>query len=336
MAVTQDELELYLRNFVGMDVHINTILKELDLLPTEAVRLRELLCGRLREKKITKPSGRRDGWFKVLLDVKPVKVGGVRPEDIYNFTFPQGHSDASSFGLEDLMTISAGDLIVVAGKSNAGKSAFIYNILGQNIGKHSCLLMGNEIASSDGLILPKFLRRLKRMEWANFFNSDGELNFTLLPIAEDYEDYIQKDAFNIVDWITIPEKVWLIGSTLNHIKKAAGKGVAVAVLQKKSDSDFGYGGEPTEHYADVYLKIDPYGEKESRLTIGKVKEPKQRATGRMWAFKIIDFGANFSNIREIEKCHVCWGKGWKKVGQGSAPCDDCGRTGYVDIKRDGW
>ncbi|KKL20925.1 hypothetical protein LCGC14_2450610 [marine sediment metagenome] len=328
MAVTQQKIEAYLDAFRGREVHINTIMKDLELAPEEAQILRVLLCGRLRAKKLTKPTGSRDGWFKVLLDIKPIKVAGVKAEAVYDFTWPQSHSDSSAFGFEDLITISQGDLIIIAGRSNAGKSAIAHNILGENIDKHSCLLMGNEIASSDGLIMPKFLRRLKRMRWANFFNGDGELNFTLLPIRQDYEDYLEKNALNIVDWISIPEKVWMIGSTLDDIKKATGNGISVAVLQKKNDSDYGYGGEPTEHYADVYIKIDPYGETESRLTLGKVKEKKKRCTGRMWAFKIIDFGANLSDIREIEKCKVCWGKGWKN----GYPCDNCKKTGYIDVR----
>lgn len=326
MAITQQQIELYLDAFRGREVHINTIMKDLGLDPEEAQLLRVLLCGRLREKRFTKPSGNRDGWFKVLLDIKPIKVAGVKAEDIYDFGFPQSHSDSSTFGFEDIMTISQGDLIVIAGRSNSGKSAIAHNILGENVDKHSCLLMGNEIASSDGLIMPKFLRRLKRMEWAHFFNGDGELTFTLLPIRQDFEDYIEKDALNIVDWISIPKDVWTIGTVLDELKKAAGQGVTVAVLQKKRDNDYGYGGEPTEHYADVYMTIDPYGETESRLTLGKVKEKKRRATGRMWAFEIIDYGANLANIREIEKCNRCWGKGYTKVG----PCQNC-KSGYVDV-----
>ena len=326
--ITQQQIEVYLEPFRGREVHINTIIKDLELDASEAQPLRVLLCGRLREKRLTKPSGNRDGWFKVLLEIKPLKIAGVRAEDVYDFSFPRSYSDSSSFGFEDLITISEGDLIVLAGRSNAGKTTLAHNILGENAGKHQCKLMGSEVAGADGMILPKVLRRFKRMKSPHLFNGSGELNFTLLPIRADYEDYVMRDAFNIIDWIGVPKDVWTIGGILDGIKKAVGKGVAVAVLQKKRDSDYGYGGEPTEHYADVYMTIDPYGEFESRLTVGKVKEPKKRITGRMWAFKIVDFGANLADIREIDKCRKCWGRGFTKVG----PCQNCNARGYIDVQ----
>ena len=78
------------------------------------------------------------------------------------------------------------------------------------------------------------------------------------------------------------------------------------------------------------LRIDSFGNNESLLTIGKVKAPKCRATGRTWAFDIVDFGANFHRIREVVKCYNCYGKGWKKSGNSSVPCDVCSKTGYLD------
>ena len=325
-GVTQAQLEMYLEALRGREVHINTIMRDLRLDNDQAQDLRVLLCGRLRERRFTKPSGKRDGWFKVLRDVKPIRIGNVNPAEVYDFAFPSSYNDYTSFGFEELMTVSPGDLIVIAGRSNAGKSAIAHSILGENIPKHECVLMGNEVVGADGFIMPKFYRRLKRMEWAQMFNGDGELNFELLPVGEDYEDYIRENKLNIIDWISIPKDVWMIGSVLDAIKKSVGKGVAVAVLQKKKDVDYGYGGEPTEHYADVYMKIDRLGNWESRLTLGKIKEPKGRVTGRMWGFEIIDGGANLTNIREIKPCQICKGRG----SNYNKDCDNCIGKGYVD------
>jgi hypothetical protein len=77
------------------------------------------------------------------------------------------------------------------------------------------------------------------------------------------------------------------------------------------------------------LRIDSFGEFESLLTIGKVKSPKKRATGRTWVFEVVDYGANFSNIREVVKCRVCWGKGYVKSGVNATRCSACGGRKYV-------
>ena len=115
---------------------------------------------------------------------------------------------------------------------------------------------------------------------------------------------------------------------MKAIKDKVGNGVAVVVLQKNKDAEFGEGGERTQRYADVELRIDAFGDSgESLLTIGKVKSPKGRATGRTWAFDIVDFGANLHGIRVVVKCRSCWGKGWKQAGNTSIPCRDCNKLG---------
>ena len=103
-------------------------------------------------------------------------------------------------------------------------------------------------------------------------------------------------------------------------------------LQKANQrgKEWADGGEFSERFSDLYLTIDPFGKHESRLTVGKVKDPKKTITGRMWAFQIVDFGANLHAIREIVKCPRCYGKGWKRAGNTSIPCDECLQKGYVD------
>lgn len=326
----QAEIAAYLELRRGREVHLDSIMKDLQIDPRDRGQLTAVIAD-LRKKRLIKPAGRRDGWYKVLLDIKPVKVAGVDATKFFDLSFPMSHRDAhSSFGFEDLFSVSEGDLVVIAGTSNVGKTALVLTLLGENITKHPCVLMGNEHTTSDGLIMPKFKRRLQNMNWASFFNGSGELTFSLLPVAEDYEDWVEAGKINIVDWISLDDKLWLVGNTLDRIKKAVGKGVAVAVLQKKQGYTYAYGQEATEHYADVYMTIDPLGNFESRLTLGKIKEPKTRTKGRMWGFEIVDNGANLTNIREITKCFQCWGKGWTKSGK----CEPCLGKGYIDLITD--
>ena len=117
---------------------------------------------------------------------------------------------------------------------------------------------------------------------------------------------------------------------MKAIKDRVGRGVAVPVLQKNKDAEFGEGGERTERYADVVLKIDAFGKDESLLTIGRVKAAKGRATGRTFAFQVVDYGANLLNIREMEKCRTCWGKGYVRSGQNNVRCSSCGGLKYVE------
>jgi len=284
------------------------------------------------EKKVVKPSGLKDGDYKVLTPIEPVKWwDNVSEEPIPDFRFPRNYNeDEQAFGIEDCVEIFPGDMILISGRSNYGKTCMALSLMGENLQLMYAVLMGSEYTASDGKISPKFKRRMKRMHWVKWLTDEGQPRFDLLPVGSDYEDYIKPDCLNVIDWISLNGEYYLIDRVMKSIKDRVGNGVAVVVIQKNKDMEFGEGGERTERYADVHLRIDSFGEQESLLTLGKVKSPKGRASGRTWAFGVIDFGANFSNIREVVKCRECWGKGWKKIGNGSIPCPVCYKRGFVD------
>ena len=287
----------------------------------------------LKESRVVKPSGYRDGYYSKIVPVKSIRKWGDNEADVYDLRWPQTHQQGENpseleyegFPFEDLIQVSPGDLVVIAGVSNAGKSALANNILGENLNKE-CVLMGNEFANADEEVTSKFKRRLQRMSWAEWTNGDGEFNFSLIPAVSDFEDYIQKDKLNIIDWIMLGDKFWEIAELHFRMKSRIGKGLIVAVQQKTRGKEFADGGEWSERLADVYFSIDFHGKGESRLTVGKVKEPKAQVTGRSWAFSIVDYGANLHNIREVRKCWNCYGKGYTKQGD----CPECHSLGWKD------
>ncbi len=282
--------------------------------------------GRLCDERKLKKLGR--GLYRQVKFIKPIDWRDTDEEAYFDLAYPYGHEDNSSFGFEDLINLSAGDLIVVSGVSNTGKSTFVLNILGENVARHKCILMGNEYATLGGKPSPKFKRRMMKMSWVNW--NDGSSPFVLLPIREHFEDYIEPGAINIMDWINLTDQFYKIGQIFEDIKVGVGDGIAVAVLQKEEQAELARGKGFTRDLADVYFTIDPFGDWESRLTVGKVKDPKKRVTGRSWAFKIVDGGANLHDIREVVRCNVCYGKKWKRSGNTSIPCDACDRKGFIN------
>lgn len=286
--------------------------------------------SRLVEEKRLKRVGR--GLYRKLKEVKPVNWLDANEDDFFDLAFPKGHKDDTYFGFEDLFSVSEGDLIVITGVSNYGKSTIVHNMLAENCDKYECILMGSECVSLNGMPSAKFKRRMMSMKWMDWVNGDGKSKFDLLPVRDNYEDYVQEDKINFIDWINMTDNFFCIGKIFEDCKGSVGKGLVVAVLQKEEDAPLGRGKGFTRDLADVYIKIDPFGISESRLTLDKIKAPKKRgAFGKMWAFGIVDNGANLVDIREIEKCRVCWGKKWKKVGNLSVPCDECHQTGYVNV-----
>jgi len=327
-----DKLIEYLQPARGRTVNLRDIRAYLKIEPgsKDDQNLRVQMSTTLMKKKIVKPSGLGDGNYKVLVPVEPVKWwDGQIDEDPLDFRFPRCYEDGSEFGIEDFIEVFAGDLILLTGRTNFGKTVIALSIMGENLGLMPTVLMGSEYTASDGKISPKFKRRMRRMNWVEWMNGDMP-RFQLLPVGSDYEDYIEPDHINVVDWISLPGEYYLIDRVMKSIKDRVGTGIGVLVLQKNKDAEFAEGGERSERYADVVLKIDSFGENESLLTIGKVKAPKGKATGRTWAFMIVDYGANLHNIREVVKCRRCWGKGYIRSGQNNIRCQECGGKKYID------
>lgn len=269
------------------------------------------------------------GVYRKIKKVDAVKWSTKRNIQPIDFKFPVSYKDGSEFGIEKLVKIYPGDLIIIAGVSNKGKSTFVMNLLGENLFllPKKSRLMGNEFAQADGKISPKFEERMGNMT-AFDWEKDCEETFELFPVAHDYEDYIKTDALNYIDWIYLDENVFRVSGILEASKNRIGYGVLVAVLQKKTTTDHGEGGERTRFFADLEIRIDPFGDRESMLTLGKVKAAQNGhyAEGRRWAFGIVDSGANFINIREVVKCKSCWGKGTV----GGKECWTCNGMKYIN------
>ena len=257
----------------------------------------------LCEQKVIKSCGRNDGTYKSIPKVEAVKWwdDDINEEPL-DFRFPRSYDDNTEFGIEDFVEVFAGDLVLITGDTNLGKTTIALSIMGENLGLMVAILMGSEYTASDGKISPKFKRRMRRMNWVEWMNGDGVPRFQWLPVGSDYEDYVEHDQLNVIDWISLPGEYYLIDRVMKSIKDRVGNGVAVVVLQKNKGQEFAEGGQRSERYADVVLKIDPYGDSgEGLLTIGKVKAPKGKATGRTFAFDIVDYGANLHRIREVVK-----------------------------------
>ncbi len=325
-AIAQVEIENWVKNYMGIFT-LDDVLKDLHLQPDNRGHLRTIM-SRLADKKVIKLSGKKDGSYRIIKDVKPVDWLNANEAEYANLYFPVDHSTGEGFGFAQLLKLSPGDLIIIAGVSNAGKSCLALNILAENINQYQCLLMGNEYTTLDGIPSPRFKRRMLAMDWVNWTEGQEQSKFVLLPIRENFEDYIESGKLNIVDWIRLGDNFYEIATILENIKVRLGKGLAVVVLQKSSLASLAIGGQFTEHLADFYFSIDPLGKNSSRLTVGKAKDASSRVSGRMWRFDIWK-GARISNIKEIRKCSNCYGKGYRQF---TGTCQQCSGTGYVDIE----
>lgn len=282
---------------------------------------------RLLEQRYIKKIKR--GVYRKVRVVKPVKVFGRTTREPVDFHAPCDRITGEPMEFFEGITIRQGDLIVLSGFKNKGKTALSLNIVAENLHLNPCL-MGNEYTTMTGEgedyePSARLITRLQNMDWVKWVNGNDEERFELLPVYDDYAEQIRPGRLNVIDWVNLPGEYYMISPVLEGIKRALGTGIGVVVLQKNPGSEHGRGGNPSKDFADAELLLDPYGDNpdDVLLTVQTVKESKFAVMGHKYAYKIQN-GVKIVNFREVVKCNQCYGKKWLKFG----PCD-CG-TGFVD------
>ncbi len=250
---------------------------------------------------------------------KPIDWVNASEGAALDLVWPYGHEDGSQFGFDGRITISPGDIVVIAGVSNMGKTAFCLNFLWENMDKYPCTLMGNEYTPA------KFKRRVSRMAWQNPLKEDGTPKFELIERRDSWKDIIRPDNINIIDWISMSGKgeFYAIAGVIEGIQSKLHDGVALLSIQKNENKMLGEGGPFSEQLSSLYLVIDY-----NRLTVRKAKEwHDYNSNGKVYGFEIIEGGTQFHRIRPVKKCPKCWGRGEVKTGT----CENCFGTGWIDV-----
>ena len=322
--ITSDKVRELLENFEGQTITLNKLRHELQILPgSNSFDSIRTIVNRLCEDKVLSHRGR--GEYKVVKKVSPVECFKKDPPPPFDLKFPRDYETEVEVDFAEDLVIYQGDLILIAGESNFGKTQMCLSFAGENIDSGP-VLMGNEYTTPDNQAGPRFLKRLRNMSWVNWQKGDGSEKFTLLPVRQDYAEHIVKDRINIIDWINLEEH-YNISRVMEDIKAGLGKGVGIIAIQKAAGAEAGRGGQFTKDFADVEILLDrmPETEKDILLTLGKVKESKGALKSKNFTYGIED-GVKIINFRPIKKCGACFGKGWRY----QKPCDACNKSGFVE------
>ncbi len=261
------------------------------------------------------------------IDKELVMIDWVHATDevVLPLKWPYGRGDDTRFGFDGAVQISSGDIIIIAGVSNTGKTAMALNLLAENMDAMPVTLMGNEYSGG------KFRHRLSKLAWANPLKEDGTPKFELAVRHDNWADVIRPDNLNIIDWLNLDgtsHPFYEIGSIIEGIQKPLRKGIAVICIQMDAHKEFGLGGGFSQHLASLYLAIDFLPDKSLRMTVKKAKAWEiHNPNHEMYAFDLREAGTVFSRIRPIQRCSNCGGRGIMKTG---GACDTCGGSGHVD------
>jgi len=190
------------------------------------------------------------------------------------------------FDIHKLVNIYPGNIVVLAGAPNAGKTAFMLNVVRLNQSDFPIYYMSSEMGAEE------FALRLEKFPGIDL----DDWNFTAWERVRDFADVIVPDAINIVDYyeFTGGEAFYQIGEGLRAIWERLGSGVAFVAIQKTGTKATGRGGDFGLEKPRLYLSMDA-----GKLRIHKGKnwaDPLENPNGLTCDFKLTD-GCNFHVTR---------------------------------------
>lgn len=225
-------------NFSVTDIH-----RELNLITKEQKHAVNKEIAKLAKDRVIEKHGEKRGHYRLvdndLEEMKWYEVTDFTPYDI-----------ALPFEIHKYVKIHKKSIIVVAGTSNAGKTAFMLNTIKFNINKHKIRYFSSELSNEE---LAERIGEfgLPKIDW------NYETNFKCYSRSRNFNDVVDPDGLNIIDFLECYEDFFAIGKYISEIHSRLKNGVAVIALQKNPGQKPGVGGWRSVEKARLYLSVDP-------------------------------------------------------------------------------
>jgi hypothetical protein len=182
-------------------------------------------------------------------------------------------------GLTEMVKVYAGNIIVIAGQPNAGKTTFLLNILADNISRYHCTYFSSEGGSEE---MSLRIRAFEDIDWETIAKKAS-----LYERSRDFADVIVpgRGNLNIIDYMQIHEEHYKIGSWIEEIQEKLQGALCIIALQKRSKVEYGVGGEVSLEAPRLYCSISPGKIKILKAKI--FKDPKRNPNGLVKTFNLI-------------------------------------------------
>lgn len=244
-------------------------------------------CEKLVETGILNRWGSKRGWYiPRRLDLKEMDFINANDEAV-DIWLP--------FGLSDYVELYAGNVAIVSGIPNAGKTTLLLNIIKENQTKGWDIhYFNSEMAAGE------LKKRLMKFD----YDSLSDWNFKAYERAEDFQDVVVpgENSLNLIDFLEVHDEFYIIGRKIKEIHDRLNGALAIIALQKNPGTDQGLGGFRTLEVARLALSVD-FG----RVKIVKAKNFKQpdknpngmtKDFGILHGSQIIDKHSWYKEIKE--------------------------------------
>ena len=221
---------------------VNDVFQQLAIkFPDDKARVLVQLEG-LRQRGEIEPVGKRAGTYRrVDHSLEEIDLSEKQSDTVIPLRL--------MFGLENCLRIQPKNIILIAGESNSGKTAFLFNICRQNTGMKFRYITSEMTAEEINGRIKRFGDT--REQWASFCKFYSK--------THDYADAIDPAGINIIDFLEVYEDFYKVGADIKKIFDRLTTGIAIIAMQKKRGETYARGGEFTIEKARLAISLFTHG-----------------------------------------------------------------------------
>lgn len=202
------------------------------------------ILSRLVADKLIERIPNRNGWYRkpdeTVVEMNYLEASG----ECVNIRLP--------FGMESMIEIMPGNIILIAGEPNSGKTAWLLNIIRDNMNSHHIWYFNSEMGEGE------LRKRLEKFEDVRL----EAWRFKAFERSSDFGDVLRpgKGNINIIDFLEIHDNFYEIGGKIADIHRRLNGAIAIIAIQKKpgKDQKIGIGGFLTLEKPRLVLSMRPH------------------------------------------------------------------------------
>jgi hypothetical protein len=181
------------------------------------------------------------------------------------------------FNIHEKIEIMPGNIVLIAGEINSGKTAFCLNIIKENMCRFDVHYFNSEMGGGE------LKKRLLKFDGIGL----NVWKFRAYERSDNFADVIVPGpkSINIIDFLEIHENFYEIGARIAEIHKKLKGAVAIIAIQKNKGVDIGLGGYRSLEKPRLALAIKPG---EIKIVKAKNWRTDENPNGLITEFKIVN------------------------------------------------
>lgn len=242
---------------------------------------------RLYKAGLIEKVGKNDGHYRRI----ETDLNFITFDDTEEVPFPV----QLPFALHDMVEISAGNIILIGGEFNSGKSTACIEILRMNKNRVPIRYISSEVSTQS-----EFKKRFRGYRGIplSFWMPDEMTDY--VSQSSDFAHSLKPGALNIIDYLEFSEGDFTTGAeALRQIHDKLDGGVAVVAVQKKKGSRLPRSGDLIMEKPRLAITLSSLDDGTGIAEIVKAKICKGgKHDGKKLKFEIVEHGSTFKTLND--------------------------------------